>query len=183
MLADVAEQEEADVADAAMKDEQARGMSMSVLGEEPLLGSDILRSRLCLPSSCRACIPILYRLDRYDALMLAAFWVDLLGDFLKYGPLVLILQYNFHASLGLARLVKGVFLAVAAAVIFVAGRVLEQRPRNAPLMAIVYTKPIEIVSMGPIPVAPPNIVWSLVFVQCLCLCSLHYTTGGYRVFP
>jgi hypothetical protein len=58
------------------------------------------------------------------------------------------LQTNFFMSYGLARVSKAGFLLFSAFVITAIGRVLDTHPRNAPLKAVVYAKPAEILAMA-----------------------------------
>ncbi len=83
-----------------------------------------------------------------DALLFLVFFIDTYGDTLVGAMLVLYLEANFNASGGLARAIKGVIQVTAAATSFFAGALLDSWPRDAPLLAISYTKPFGALAIG-----------------------------------
>ena len=87
--------------------------------------------------------PSLWRyLRAWDAVLFVVLFLDVVGDALASSMLVLLLEQNFRASSVLARATKAAMLVFESGVMFAFGRALDQWPRDAPLLALTYTKPV-----------------------------------------
>jgi hypothetical protein len=87
--------------------------------------------------------PSLWRyLRAWDVALFVVLFLDVFGDALASSMFVLLLEQNFRASSVLARAVKAAMLVFESGVMFAFGRALDQWPRDAPLLALTYTKPI-----------------------------------------
>jgi hypothetical protein len=83
-----------------------------------------------------------------DVIMFMAFLVDMYGDNLVFSLLVIYFETNFQATGALARSVKAAVSITDSLISFFVGPILDTWPRDAPLLATTYTKPVGLLGLA-----------------------------------
>jgi len=94
------------------------------------------------PDAAPSALAHLRLLTWWDALLLFTYFLDTFGDFLAQGVMILFLSDNLHASDATAAGIKVAMIVFEAGLNFFLGRILDTWPRDAPLTALTYLKPV-----------------------------------------